>query len=500
MAESSVPISKAPVLPIASRPASRSVDYSLVAIALFGIVAVLLFFASSFVPSGQLWSPAVSGALAWGLFALHLVLARRYLVAFDPGIWVAVNMLLNYFGMVIATEVLNGREGYDPFNLGIPPRLNQSFVVALLTLVAYLLGLHLAGWTRRTDRPVPWPPRTRLATGAAWATTSLGLAMVLIGIPIAGSSLLFGSYGEMKVAQKFGTADLRFFGTGMMILQCGIFALIAHHDRQRPRPLRFALAVSIPFALLRTAVGDRSGLMTLALGGGWAFGERVRKVPMWIAVTGFTAAFLVMPIIGEYREFKDVDNLGGLKVSDLAAANFVNMGSSLIAFSYTIENIPSRKNYDFGFSILAQLIDNIPNPGISPGRFFGLDILEHNPSKWLVATANPSKWRNFAGGYGYAVGAEWYFNFGVPGVLLGMTLMGWVTGKARNSSASSPMGTIVASMVFVMMVSIVRNDFGFPFRQFAWPMLVLLTFYFLLPRRFVRGEPAAAETPRTGSR
>jgi oligosaccharide repeat unit polymerase len=500
MAESSLPIVEAPTLPAASRPASASVSYSLAAIGLFGSSGVLLLFLAWFVPSSQLWSPAVSCALAYGLFGAHVLLVRRHLVAFDPGIWIAVNMLLNYFGMVIGADLLDSPERYDHFNLGTPPRLNQSFVVALLTLVAFLFGLHLAGWMRRVDRPVPWPVGTRLGRGAAWCTTVIGGAMLLVGIPIAGADLLFGSYGEMKMAQKDATADLRFFGTGVIILQCGIYALVAHHERGRPAALRAAIAASIPFSILRVAVGDRTGLMTLALGAGWAFGERVRKIPVWITVTGFVGAFLVMPIIGEYREFKAVEGLEGMQVKDLAASSFMNMGSSLVAFSYTLDNIPSRKKYDWGGSIVAQLIESVPNLGFSPGRAFGLDRLKHNPSKWLVSTANPSKWKNAGGGYGYAVGAEWYFNLGMPGVFFGMALMGWLTGKARNASRSSPMGLLMASMVFVMMVSSVRNDFGYPFRQFAWPMAVFATFYYLLPKRVVRGDPASNGAQATGSR
>jgi oligosaccharide repeat unit polymerase len=502
MAETSLPGVTTSLRHEPMRAAPARVAFSLPALMVLGIATVALLMLGWFVPSPRLWSPAVSGVLACGFFAFHLICARRYLNAFDPGIWIAVNMLLNYFGLVAAVEILAGGQMlYDPFNLGVLPRLNQSFVVALLTLVAFMFGMHLAGWLPATGPPRAWPAGARSIAAPGWAMLLLGSAMILVGIPIAGPSLLFGSYGDMKVAQKFATADLRFFGTGLIILQCGIFALIADHDRRRPWRLRAALITAVALSVLRIFIGDRTGLMTVALAGGWAFALRVRQVPHWVTAVAFAAAFVVMPVIGEYREFRSVSESASLGIADLAAANFKNMGSSIVAFSYTLEHIPDDKGYDWGMSIVAQVIDNIPNLGLAPGRYFGLDALEHNPSKWLVATANPSKWRNFAGGYGYAVGAEWYFNFGMPGVCFGMALLGWITGRVRNASTRSPLWLTFSALLSITSVSLVRNDFGYPLRQILWPFVTFLIFRAMLPAPRVTPASGAAAPPlRTGSR
>jgi hypothetical protein len=136
---------------------------------------------------------------------------------------------------------------------------------------------------------------------------------------------------------------------------------------------------------------------------------------------------------------------------------------------------------------------------LSPGRYFGLDALKHNPSKWLVATANPSKWRKQAGGYGYALGAEWYFNFGMPGVLFGMAFLGFGMNWVRNRSRTSPLWLTFASLLSIMGVTLVRNDFGYPFRQLLWPFATLLIFQLLLPTRRTAPRFAAAARPRPAS-
>ena len=74
---------------------------------------------------------------------------------------------------------------------------------------------------------------------------------------------------------------------------------------------------------------------------------------------------------------------------------------------YAREHIPSNKGYDWGVGIFSKTINQVPNLGLSPGAYFGLDPLQHDPGKWVTNAANPFKWVQNAGGYGYAVGAEW---------------------------------------------------------------------------------------------
>ena len=53
----------------------------------------------------------------------------------------------------------------------------------------------------------------------------------------------------------------------------------------------------------------------------------------------------------------------------------------------------------------------------------------------------PAKFFDGQSGYGYAYGAEWYFNFGFPGMLLGMMFTGWLTGFFRNNSCEGRSGS-----------------------------------------------------------
>ena len=433
-------------------------------------------------PRGGLWGPGVSTLLAWILFACHLALCGRRLGAFDPGIWIPVLMLLHYFGMPIAVELMRDPVyvDYDAWNVGGPPQLSLSFAVALLTLACFLCGFHAAGVPELASAPEPPGPERRPLLGPALCLLLGGFAFILVGIPLGGADLIFGSYGDYKLAMKYADADLRFFSTGFIFVHCGIYGLLACHEPRHPWRLWGALAASAVLGAFLVIAGNRSGLSVLALSGGWVFTQRVRRVPRWPVVLAFSVAMVGMPILGQWRQAKaEHVEVAGLR--HLAAAVFYEMGETLPVYSYTLEYIPEEKGFDYGMSVLNQLIMNVPNLG-GVGRRFGLDPLAHDPDNWVTYVANPIKYQRLLGGYGYALGAEWYFNFGMPGVLLGMILTGFVTGWVRARSRRSAAWSTFAALFYGMMLAIVRNDLGYPLRTLLWPLVGLWLLQALWPR------------------
>jgi hypothetical protein len=451
---------------------------------LFGLASVLLFLLLLGWREPGLFDPIVATGLAWAAFLLHLTFSGRRLGAFDPGIWIPVLILVHYFGMPIAVDLLQDPEfvDYDAWNVGGPPKVTLSFAVALLTLTCFLAGFQAAGVTDQSRPAASFPPERRPLLGPALCLLLGGFAFMLIGIPLAGADLIFGSYGDYKIANKFADADLRFFGTGFIFANCGIYGLLAAHDPARRWRVAVALGCSAILAVFLLVAGNRGGLSVLALAGGWAFTQRVRKVPRWAVAVGFSFAMLGMPIIGEWRQSKELQTVEVQGAKHLAAAIFYEMGSTLPTFSYTLEYVPSQKPYDYGMSVINQLIINVPNLGLQVGRRFGLDPLAHDPDNWVTYVANPIKYERLLGGYGYSLGAEWYFNFGMIGVLVGMFLTGFATARVREAGRRSGTWLTFATLFYGMMLAIVRNDVGYPLRTVLWPLVGLLLLQLAWPR------------------
>jgi oligosaccharide repeat unit polymerase len=456
--------------------------------AICGLVSVALLLSTLVWPErGLPFGPATSTAVAWGLFALHIFVSRRLLNAFDLVIWIPVIFLLQYLGMGLAIEWLGyvHPTGYDGFDVGRqPPHLEQAFALAALCITSLLFGIHLAG-LKDLSRSDPTPPREkRSVVPAALCIYWGGLAMIVVGVPLAGASLLFGNYADMKLASNFAQSDFRFVGSGALFFQAGIFGLLAGYHRRRPwlAILGFGGAAALSLFLLVT--GDRGGLAALVFGVGWVTMVRVHRIPHWVAVSAFVSMFLLMPAIGEWRVERAALDTLKLPLQDILRSPIYHMGASIQTFAYSLDLIPAQKGYAWGGSFGAALLVNVPNLGRSAGHtwWWDFDPYEYLPSVWYVATLNPVRWLTKGGGWAYSYGAEWYFNFGKPGILFGLALTGYLTARIRNASLTSSFKLTAACLFVAMMAIAIRNALSYPLRTALWPFIALSILYWLIPQ------------------
>lgn len=439
------------------------------------------------------WSPEVSTLCAWLAVAIHVGFARKGLSAFDPRLWIPVCMLCFYFGMPVAIGLFDVPaleiKGYDAHDIGPPPELERGFAVALLTLVAFLAGSHLAGFRSSIrSRIGPHDERDRMLLGPGVCLMAGGVLMAALGVVVVGPKLLFGAYYQMMEARQFGAADFRLWGIGLAFAKGGVFAALAAHDPRRPFWTQVALGVGALCFFAEMLAGSRGDMAGFGLAAGFVFSQRVRHIPRWPVVIAFLVAFLFMPMIKEYRQLRRLQHTRSVSAGELMATTFYEMGNSVTPFTYTIHHIPRDKNYDFGGSILYAILWAIPNPTPTVGKSFSGDPIEHGPSKWYSWVANPSKYLYHGGGYGYALGAEWYFNFGFPGVLLGMIFTGWGVSKIVNRSRASGLSLVASALVLQSMVVLVRNNLGNPLKQASWPLIGLVVLRWAWP--FRRPAPA----------
>jgi oligosaccharide repeat unit polymerase len=486
-------------------PAEPSPVYSLAAIMFFGPVAIILTGLVWFWPDSDPITPLGCLFLSLLFFGIHLALCGRRLGSFDPGFWIPILMILHYFGMVVPVELIpnSGYYTYDTYNYGLP-QVARGFAMALDVFVLYILGFHLLPTLDLNRRPDPPMPAEKAIAISSMILMLGGTAMMVIGIPLTGAGVVFGAYGEMKEAAKFGLADFRLIGAGFLFAAGGTYGVLATIDRFRSTRFQLAVACAAFIFVFLVLTGDRTGMSLVIFSGGWALTQRVTRIPRWIVVGGFCFMFLLMPMIKEYREYRDVEETQSKSTIQLASATFYEMGSSVQIHSFTIDRIPSEKDFNWGKSILVQIMNTIPNFAGQVGfSFMSFDPLEYDPSKWVTWTASPNKYYNAGGGFGYAVGAEWYFNFGFPGMFFGMIWMGWLTAFMRNRSRKNTMWLIVACLYFGLLVTVVRNDIGYPLRTMMWPLVGYWILNFILRHTASpKGRPidwGADSSPATGT-
>lgn len=460
---------------------------------LFGLIAISLALASVYWDAlGKPWGPGTSAAFAYLMFGFHLSFLFKRVSPMDPLVWVPVGLLLFYFGMPVVIEWLGVPTpgGYDAWNANNGGILDRGFCVALLALAAFLWGVHLAGVVDASHPPGPDVPRDR-SLGVPAALFTIGaLIMTAIGIAIVGPSAVFGSYSDWWDSKLLG-ADQRFVDTGLMLSGAGVYALLASDDPKARWRRWFAYAVMLFCLFVALQKGDRTNMVTIGVGAGWCYSQRIRKLSWTPVLVAAFCALLAFPVIAEWRQSRRVEAVKRSTVKELIGASIYNLGSSVNAIVYTVHLVPDRRPYSWGGTFAAAVVNAIPNVSLTKGAKWKATDLEDSPSTWITWQINPG-WAASGGGYGFAMAAEWYYNFGTLGVLLGMALTGFGVTRARNASTRSSLALLWSATLYAATSIWIRNIVGYAFKVAVWPVIGLW-----LIRRLVMLMRGRAARPRT---
>jgi len=465
----------------------------------FGVLTVVFFAASVFWNDlGKPFGPGVACALAFGMFGLHMLLVGKRVSPLDPLVWIPISVLMFYFGTPVVIEWLRfpTRGGYDPWMGGNQPFMERGYCVALFSHASLLWGIYLAG-----VRPLERYPRRdetmdRSLGPAALLFTLGSIAMVVGGIAIVGPSTVFGIYQDWWDAKLYGGADERFIDVGTVFAYAGVFALLAT-DEPGARWRRYlAYGVALMVAVVTVQKGDRSGLVALGIGAGWVYSQRVARLRWAPILAAAAVTVLLMPVVAEWRAQRNLDDSQRSSPLELLGSSLANMGSSVNAITYTVELVPKEKGYYWGGTFRYAVLTAIPNVTLTKGKKFLGSNIEDTPANWITAIINPV-WYSNNGGHGFAMAAEWYYNFGFPGIAIGMAFCGWIIARARNAANRSSLALIWSATLFAAMAIWVRNVLGAPFKIAVWPIIGL----FVIDRviRLLRARSSRPRTPVAAS-
>jgi oligosaccharide repeat unit polymerase len=410
------------------------------------------------------------------LFAIHLAMVGRRLSAMDPLIWVPVFMLLFYFGIPVAVDLM----GFDPGRRAVSDirELDVSYAMNLMALTAFFFGVHIAGIGDASQPTAEFRQGKHSLVLPSLSVGALGYAMVLIGIVIAGPSLLFGHYADLKIAETFGEATTSWLNVGLFIVPAASMALLSSYepgDKWIPRFLTIAMA---PILVLLIMIGDRGGLAVQTMGLGWVYTQRFRRLPFKVVAVGVLFAFILMPIIKEWRNYRNLQETAQLSLYELVGATFYEAGSSGLVFSWTVDAVPRTRPYDYGITIGVPFVRLFPWVSRTPLAFDEL-AQSHNPNFWISEHIDPASYDVKGAHHGFTMTGTWYASFGIPGIFVLGTFIGWLSGKMRNIGRGTPMMLTASGLSVVFMLLFVRNSLTNPLRFTFWPLALIVIAYFL---------------------
>lgn len=330
-----------------------------------------------------------------------------------------------------------------PFSQGT---LTQWFPVAGWYVIASLgaLGVGFAVAIRKACHPTK-------SGGTQKLVVSKSLAWLFwLGCGLLAASTVFFIMFIAAVGNPLEYARHAFFetdvagrglGAFLMVFPGAVVALVIGASNSRQRLFAWCLAASAVLLIIWS--GYRSQVFYPILLGGVLLVKTGRRIPWWITASVIFVIIILIPAISVFRtlEYGRIDtNVIEESINATSAEDgFVQLGGTLTAVATTLQVIPEKADYQYGWSYVLGIWRSIPNissemetsmrlEGFQKQKIDPKAIFDLSPSDWLTFLINP--WAYQKGhGVGFSAISEPYINFGLPGVLLYFTFIGYVLGR-----------------------------------------------------------------------
>jgi oligosaccharide repeat unit polymerase len=385
-------------------------------------------------------------------------------------------------------------------------RFDDETLVATLLLVGIGLSVtHLGALL--AVRLSAKSQRRRRAVASDQALTTIG--WILLGVSGIPSVLLLIDALKTVVAGGYMSLYQAEASTGvaagpqvlaMFLVPAAMFLLAGAHERRREK---LAAAIVIGgYATIQLSLGIRSTAIMAVCAFAWLWDRLVWKIKFrWVAAAALFA-LTVSAVSADIRGQVGVErfSLTALAHSYTAmerpvVSTISEMGGSMAAVAYTYVLVPSNRPFDNGVSYAYALLT------VMPSLFWSIHptIAHGTVGEWLVWSVDPSL-AGRQGGLGYSCIAEAYLNFGWPGVIIIMTLVGFGAGRLGIAEGRVNVGhlAVVASFA-AFALKFPRDESASLVRAFVWYAFLPYATAFLMTRLEAVMRPTLSLTPTSAS-
>jgi oligosaccharide repeat unit polymerase len=422
--------------------------------------------------------PACTGLVALFLWALWSW-KKSAETLFDP-----------YSLFLMAAVFFNGGQAFlEILRLNENGILSSQFtnVTIMETLLLVLLGIAsfhfgaLSSFAIRKNVRVKASREKGYWAGEPQALRAVGWGMILASIvptlvllqeaiTTVQSFGYFGLYGK-EASTSFGAIPkvlATFLIPGALFLLAG--------SKGRKKDILISALLIFSYSFVQFYLGYRGWAVMPLIAFAWLWHRLVRPLPKTVLLVSATFfLFVVFPLVASIRNIAGfelsssniVDQLFGFQ--NPVVASISEMGGSMQTVAYTLELVPSVRDFDRGIGYLYALFSVIPNiwgGGVHPSAAY-------LPSQWLSWAISPLV-AKLGGGLGYSFIAEAYLNFGWVGTPLVLGLMGFFLGRmvlwAKQVSHPGKLALTASLMSFFLYFP--RGEFGTVVRASVWYCLV----------------------------
>lgn len=261
------------------------------------------------------------------------------------------------------------------------------------------------------------------------------LLNVLIG------NIKLGDYAGYKIWANSNAirnySQIAFWISSILICYCGT-----------KRQILFSIIVfSIP-ALILLIAGNRNDVLFPLLIGLGIYCVRFKEVPKFILAISVLLIFIISPMIVSLRN--NIFSIEGSILESIGESLF-ELGAQLHCVSTMFSWLENGENFAYGMTYTLGILGSIL------GDFFPEINTFFNASRFFIASRVPN--------LGFAMAAEIYFNFGVPGILIIYFIVGVISSKNELKDRTVQQNLWYGFFMLWLLI-LVRNVFGYSFVYF----------------------------------
>lgn len=412
---------------------------------------------------------------------------------FDPYMLFIVAAVL-FNGGYAFLEILGLADSADCFLRGRVPdaTIIASLLLVILSLAAFHAGGLLAVGVQKLRMPAADTSMSYILRRQRRAARIIGWILVIISIfPFfillrdALSTVMTGGYfalyqrGTGTGFDALGRVLATFMVPGLLFLLAGC--------KGRPVVFVFSSICLLSYIMTEFFMGSRIRATMPLLAYVWVWHRSIRPLPSTVLlIGGGILMFGIFPLVKVIRNiegaarltvgtyFDAISELGNTAVLILS-----EMGGSMITIAWTLELVPSMRDFDWGLSYLYAVLTLVPNLfwDIHPTVAHGL------LANWLVWEKVP-EFAVTGGGYGYSFIAEAFLNFGWIGAPVALCVIGYLLSRftlwANATNQPIRVAAVASFMSFFLIFA--RGESGSVIRALVWYSLLPYGLAYFLTR------------------
>ncbi|MFW6155408.1 MAG: O-antigen polysaccharide polymerase Wzy [Planctomycetota bacterium] len=324
------------------------------------------------------------------------------------------------------------------------------------------------------------PETLRRWKRVGWVWTILGFITLSVYVKLAGPALIAGQYEGSGV----GSYAARVVHIGMEVFLRTGLVIVSISAALLTGKLKVGWVVKVGLLLLvgwLLVLGDRSLAVSLAMFMVVCYAEYVRRISLKVLIPLIIAGLFVMSVvrIARHHEQRSVGAVVDVATSGTdeigIQAGLMNFGASVRTLYASLVAVPSQYPYFKGTLKISGTMGIIPfSRRLLPARMQFI-----NSARLLTWWINRG---NMTSGTGTTVAADLYCDWGLPGIMIGMLLLGLLAKRIQQKARATPSFTwaVVHMSAIPWFMIMSRYSVTQLVRGLLWPALTVIILSALL--------------------